>query len=237
MNTLNSMLRSIPLATMVAVALIALFGALTACRTVYPPCVGAADASDATLSALTVNDGTSDVALNPGFTSAGTSYRTAVKYRGERLTVTATTNATNATIAFLDRSNAILADLDNNTGGHQVDVPVGDLMFKIKVTAEDKTELVYEVTVERNDAHLFGWTPTRDLNGLAAAGNDNPQGIWSNGTTMWVANDDDDKLYAYALATGARDTTKEFDLHGDNGSPKGIWSDKTTVWVVDDAGQ
>ena len=238
MNTLNSMLRSIPLATMVVVALIALFGALTYAA-LYPPFVGAQTKSshpthDATLSALTVNDGTSDVALNPGFTSAGMSYRTAVKYRDERLTVTATTTAINATIAFLDRSDAILDDLDTATVGHQVDVPVGDLMFKIKVTAEDKTELVYEVTVERNDAHLFGWTPTRDLNGLTAAGNDNPQGIWSNGTTMWVADDDDDKLYAYALATGARDTTKEFDLHGDNGSPKGIWSDKTTVWVVDD---
>ena len=206
---MNSMLRSIPLATMVAVALIALFGALTYAA-LYPPFVGAqTESSDATLSALTVNDGTSDVALNPGFTSAGTSYRTAVKYRGERLTVTATTNDTNATIAFLDRSNAILEDLNNVTNGHQVDVPVGDLMFKIKVTAQDDTELVYEVTVERNDARLFGWTPTRDLNGLAAAGNDNPQGIWSNGTTMWVADDDDDKLYAYTLATGGRDTARD----------------------------
>ena len=94
---MNSMLRCIPLATMVAVALIALFGALTYAA-LYPPFVGAqTESSDATLSALTVNDGTSDVALNPGFTSAGTSYRTAVKHRGERLTVTATTNDTNAT--------------------------------------------------------------------------------------------------------------------------------------------
>ena len=236
MNTLNSMLRSIPLATMVVVALIALFGALTYAA-LYPPFVGAqTKSSHATLSALTVNDGTSDVALNPGFTSAGTSYRTAVKYRGERLTVTATTNVTNATIAFLDRSNAILADLDDGTGGHQVDVPVGDLMFKIKVTAQDNTELVYEVTVERNDARLFGWTPTRDLNGLTAAGNDNPQGIWSNGTTMWVADDDDDKLYAYALATGARDMARDIAslAAAGNDSPRGIWSDETTVWVVDD---
>ena len=233
---MNSMLRRIPLATMVVVALIALFGALTYAA-LYPPFVGAQTGpSDATLSALTVNDGTSDVALNPGFTSAGMSYRTAVKYRDERLTVTATTNNADATIAFLDRSNAILADLDNVTNGHQVDVPVGDLMFKIKVTAQDDTELVYEVTVERNDARLFGWTPTRDFNGLTAAGNDNPQGIWSNGTTMWVADDDDDKLYAYALATGVRDTTRDITslAAAGNDSPRGIWSDKTTVWVVDD---
>ena len=50
-------------------------------------------------------------------------------------------------------------------------------MFKIKVTAQNDTFMeLYEVTVERDDAHLFGWTPTRDLNGLAAAGNASPQG-------------------------------------------------------------
>ena len=69
------------------------------------------------------------------------------------------------------------------TSDHQMDVPVGDWMFKVRVTAEDSTTpKVYEVVVERDSAHLFGWTPTRDLNGLAAAGNESPQGIWSDGT-------------------------------------------------------
>ena len=194
-----------------------------------------AQADDATLSALTISDGTSDVDLNPGFTSAGTSYRTAVKYRDERLTVTATTTIANATIEFLDRSDAILDDADSMTSDHQMDVPVGDWMFKVRVTAEDSTTTkVYEVVVERDSAHLFGWTPTRDLNGLAAAGNESPQGIWSDGTTIWVADDEDDMLYAYTLATGVRDASKEFRLHMDNGNPKGIWSDGTTVWVADD---
>ena len=31
------------------------------------------------------------------------------------------------------------------------------------------------------------------------AGNDRPRGIWSDGTTMWVSDTDDDKIYAYAL--------------------------------------
>ena len=228
MNTLNSMLRSIPLVTMVVVALLVLAtGAVSAAPR--------QQATDATLSALTVNDGTSDVDLNPGFTSAGTSYRTAVKYRGEQLTVTATKNDTNATIVFLDQSDAILDDADSRTAGHQVDVPVGDSMFKIKVTAQNDTFMeLYEVTVERDDAHLFGWTPTRDLNGLEAAGNASPQGIWSDGTTMWVADDEDDKLYAYTLATGVRDEDMDIMLASDNGSPKGIWSDGTTMWVSDD---
>ena len=190
---------------------------------------------DATLSALTVSAGTSDVdLLNPGFISIETSYRTAVKYRDERLTVTATTTIANATIDFLDRSDAILDDADSMTSGHQMDVPVGVWMFKVRVIAQDHNTKVYEVVVERDSAHLFGWTPTRDLNGLAAAGNESPQGIWSDGTTIWVADDEDNMLYAYTLATGVRDASKEFSLHTDNGNPKGIWSDGTTVWVADD---
>ena len=235
-DTLNALLRRIPLATMAVVALLALFGALTFAA-LYSPSVGAQGLSgDATLSALSINDGTSDVDLNPAFTSTGTSYRTAVKYRGDRLTVTATTTSSNATIVFLDRSDGILDDADPNTSGRQVNVPIGGSIFKIKVTAQDGTAMEYEVVVERDSAYLFGWTPTRDLNHLAAAGNDSPQGIWSDGTTMWIADDDDDddKLYAYTLATGVRDASKEFSLHNDNGNPKGIWSDGTTIWVADD---
>ena len=196
----------------------------------------AQELDDATLSALTVSAGTSDVdLLNPGFISTETSYRTAVKYRDERLTVTATTTNAGATIEFLDRSDAILDDADFMTSDHQMDVPVGDWMFKVRVTAEDSTTTkVYEVVVERDSAHLFGWTPTRDLNGLAAAGNESPQGIWSDGTTIWVADDEDDMLYAYTLATGVREMNRDIMLAGDNQSPRGIWSDKTTVWVADD---
>ena len=46
---------------------------------------------------------------------------------------------------------------------------------------------------------------------LNAAGNGNPIGIWSDGTTMWVDDFSDDKLYAYNLATKARDSSKDFD--------------------------
>ena len=36
-------------------------------------------------------------------------------------------------------------------------------------------------------------------------------GIWSDGTTIWVVDVRDDKLYAYALADGTRLSSKEFD--------------------------
>ena len=48
-----------------------------------------------------------------------------------------------------------------------------------------------------------------------------------------MADDDDDKLYAYNLSSGMRDTTKEFDLHSNNGNARGIWSDGATMWVAD----
>ena len=66
---------------------------------------------------------------------------------------------------------------------------------------------------------------------------DHPGSAWSDGTTMWVADSDDDKLYAYVLEAGStfgnRVSSKEFDLHSDNGGPSGIWSDGATMWVAD----
>ena len=40
---------------------------------------------------------------------------------------------------------------------------------------------------------------SKDINTLQAAENRAPQGLWSDGTTMWVADGDDKKLYAYLL--------------------------------------
>ena len=52
---------------------------------------------------------------------------------------------------------------------------------------------------------------------------------------MWVADNTDDKLYAYELATKARDSSKDFDTlsAAGNNFPIGIWSDGTTMWVAD----
>ena len=53
---------------------------------------------------------------------------------------------------------------------------------------------------------------------------------------MWVVDQFDDKIYAYGLASKARDASKDFDtLAGaGNDAPLGIWSDGTTMWVADD---
>ena len=187
-------------------------------------------AQDATLSTLSLSSGT----LRPTFAATTTEYRAAVQYNVSRVTVTVTaTAATGVTVEYLDATDITLDDADTNTNGHQVDLAVGETAFKVKVTSGAETE-TYTVTVERNSAYLFGWTPSRDINALEGAGNANPRGIWANATTMWVADDEDDKLYAYTLATGAYDSSKDISLHTDNGSSKGIWSNGTTIWVADD---
>ena len=78
---------------------------------------------------------------------------------------------------------------------------------------------------------------------LVTAGNNTPSGIWSDNETLWVSDDDDAKLYAYNLATRARDPDKDFDLARNPGTPtqdnrdsEGIWSNGTTMWVANNPG-
>jgi len=66
-----------------------------------------------------------------------------------------------------------------------------------------------------------------------ATGHDNCEGIWSDGTTMYVADRADRKIYAYTLATGERDTSKEFNLYAGNSNCRGITSDGITMYTVD----
>ena len=70
----------------------------------------------------------------------------------------------------------------------------------------------------------------RDFDTLDDAGNRRPFGIWSNGTTMWVADDRADKIYAYAQWPRIEAFTS---LHADNDVPDGIWSNGLTMWVTD----
>ena len=74
-----------------------------------------------------------------------------------------------------------------------------------------------------------------DFDTLTAAGNTAPVALWSNGTTVWVTDWDDDKLYAYKTSDKSRDSAKDFDTlsAAGNTEPIGIWSDGTTMWVAD----
>ena len=81
----------------------------------------------------------------------------------------------------------------------------------------------------------FEWTVTRDIEELDG-GNDRATGVWSDGTTLWVADNADgagDAVYAYNRASGERLTGREFTLAEANRAPRGIWSDGETAWVSD----
>ena len=60
--------------------------------------------------------------------------------------------------------------------------------------------------------------------------------MWSDGTTLWVADNADgagDAVYAYDLASGERVEEREFALADTNRAPRGVWSDRSVVWVSD----
>ena len=108
--------------------------------------------TDATLSGLTVNDGSSDLTLTPAFASGTTSYTASVAYAVEQVTVTPKKSDDNATIEYLDASDLTLPDADT-AAGQQAAVAVDDNTIKVKVTAEDGTTTqTYTVTVTRPPA-------------------------------------------------------------------------------------
>ena len=75
-----------------------------------------------------------------------------------------------------------------------------------------------------------------DAETMAEAGNGRPAGLWSDGATMWVADQSDRHVYAYRLSDGARESDKEFALVvGDVEymTPFGLWSDGETVLATD----
>ena len=82
---------------------------------------------------------------------------------------------------------------------------------------------------------------TKDFNTLDAAGNDNPRGLWSDGSIMWVVDQSDEKIYAYDMDTKARVPSRDFnslarvneDDEDPDAYPVGIWSDGDIMWVAD----
>ena len=184
----------------------------------------AQQASDATLSSLTVSP--KDII---GFTPDRTDYEVGVAANVARATIIGTENATGATVAYS------VTDLDSNTAGYQFNLSAGRNEVTVTVTAIDGTTIeTYTVSVNRGVTDDFGWKAALDLDGLIAAGNDAPYGLWSDGDTMWVADWRDDKIYAYNT-DGTHDSTEDFNTlsAATNTNPRGIWSDGTTMWVAD----
>ena len=60
----------------------------------------------------------------------------------------------------------------------------------MSVVDKDKQIYAYKLSDGSRDT-------VKDYNTLEAAGNQYPYGLWSDGTTMWVSDDEDNKVYAY----------------------------------------
>ena len=171
--------------------------------------------TDATLSALSVSP--KDVI---GFDADRNSYEVGVEGTVVLATVTAVANDDGASVSF--------------DPGNQVDLSAGRNEVTITVTAEDgATTREYTVSVNRGETGAKGWQAGADLDGLRAVGNEDPTGIWSDETTMWVADNGDGKLYAYSVSDGTRDASRDIALEANNDDPRGIWSDGAIRWVAD----
>ena len=85
-------------------------------------------------------------------------------------------------------------------------------------------------------ASPFDRNAAEDWNGLSHPTTGGAEGIWSDGTTMWIVDITDLKLYAYDMATKARLPDKDFGTLKAAGNtwPEDIWSDGVTMWVADD---
>ena len=75
---------------------------------------------------------------------------------------------------------------------------------------------------------------SKDFDTLSDAGNNRIGGIWSDGTTMFVVDWDDDKVFAYGLSTRQPTAGADLDLDGSNDNARGIWGNASTLWVADD---
>ena len=103
--------------------------------------------SDATLSALTVTAGGTDLVT---FASGTTDYTPMVANDVDEVTVTAMTTDSGATFEYLDGSDMTLTDADTGVTDLQVALAVGETVIKVKVTAEDgNATQTYMVTVTR----------------------------------------------------------------------------------------
>ena len=111
---------------------------------------GSTDASDeATLSALTVNDGTNDLTLDPVFESGTDAYATSVDNAVTSVTLTATPNDSDASVTAVTLGGTAIADTDFTDGIAVPSLVAGANEIVVTVTAEDGAMQTYTVTVTR----------------------------------------------------------------------------------------
>ena len=118
--------------------------------------------TDATLSDLALEDGSAnEITLTPPFVTGTKSYTALVANSVSSITLTPTVNDANATVEYLDASDASITDTDTSTPALDAPLAVLDNTFKVKVTAEagSTNTDTYTVVVTREaqavDTHVL----------------------------------------------------------------------------------
>ena len=158
---------------------------------------------------------------------------------GYAATVAAGTGSTTVTAAASDEGAEVTITPEDAylAEGYQVGLVEGVTVVRVEVESSDGTaSRVYSVEVTRPSVAVDGWGVFADIDSLAAS-NRHPRDVWSDGTTMWVSDIGDDRLYAYDLDTMARAADRDLNGLGaaGNRNANGIWSDCSTMWVSDDS--
>ena len=108
-----------------------------------------AASSDATLSALSVNDGTNDLILDPPFVSGTFAYTAEVDNAVTTVTLMAPTTDDRASISAVTLAGTAITDTDFTDGITVPSLLVGDNAIVVTVTAENGTTQPYTITVTR----------------------------------------------------------------------------------------
>ena len=192
--------------------------------------VGAHD--DASLRALTLGDA---AALDPAFDAATTTYTASVANAVEQVTVTATPNAAGATVAYLDATDMPLADAaaddenDAATLGHQVALPVGDTVIKVRVTAQDTTTQTYTVTVTRAALVLPTVTIAAPSSGTVTEGDAAEFTLTRTGSTVGVLRVDVSVSEGDFANAGATESGGDRVAVGDEGAKEAVFADGSST--------
>ena len=117
---------------------------------------GTTTSSDATLTDLTVNDGTTDLTLSPAFASGTFVYTASVTNAVDEVTLTATPTHTGASVSAVTLGGTAIDDTDFTDGITVPSLAEGANVIVVTVTAEDgSTTQTYTVTVTRAGAGII----------------------------------------------------------------------------------
>ncbi len=190
-----------------------------------------------------------DITVDQGALVAGSLAQDAFDPHVWTASVTPVDAPTDDTVKVVVRKDAVQDTAKNGNAltefEQEVDTPVPEFDLHSDndaprgVWGNDDTIWVSEDGVgSENKIYAYNRDGTRDssedFDTLQGAGNTDVEGIWSDGTTMFVVDSDDDKLYAYTVSTKAHDSGKDITLSSFNDEPRGIWGNADTIWVSHD---